>query len=336
MESFDDLSPEGQLERIGELAQDALGAYELPADARVSLINYSENMTYRVDAPASGGRWALRVHREDYHTKNGIGCELAWMKALREEAGVPTPIALAGKDGELIQDVSSTGVPRPRHCVLFDWLAGHEPDESGDLVGPFEELGEISARLHKHSKGWARPDNFERLVWVYDHMLGDKPYWGRWQDGMGLDPEKIALFERLSTAIARRLEAYGQGPERFGVIHADLRLANLLVDETGTRVIDFDDCGLGWFMYDLGTALSFIEHRPEVPEWVAAWVAGYRKVLDLAQADEDEIPTFILLRRLLLVAWIGSHSATELAQEMGVDYTNDTVALAENYLAKFG
>ena len=47
--------------------------------------------------------------------------------------------------------------------MLFDWLEGHEPDESGDLVGPFEELGEISARLHKHAKGWARPDNFERL-----------------------------------------------------------------------------------------------------------------------------------------------------------------------------
>jgi Ser/Thr protein kinase RdoA (MazF antagonist) len=89
MESFDD--PDEQLERIGTLAQDALGAYDLPADASVSLINYSENMTYRVDAPASGDRWALRVHREDYHTRNGIGCELAWMKALREDAGVPTP-----------------------------------------------------------------------------------------------------------------------------------------------------------------------------------------------------------------------------------------------------
>jgi len=39
---------------------------------------------------------------------------------------------------------------------------------------------------------------------------------------------------------------------------------------------------------------------------------------------------------LLLVAWIGSHSATDLAREMGVHYTNDTVALADNYLAKFG
>ncbi len=335
MQSFDDLSPDEQLERIGALAQDALGAYDLPEDASVSLINYSENMTYRVDAPASGGEWALRVHREDYHTKNGIGCELAWMKALREEAGVPTPIAVAGKDGGLIQDVSSAGVPRPRHCVLFDWLAGHEPDESGDLIGPFEELGEISGRLHKHSKDWTRPANFERLVWIYDHMLGGRPYWGRWQDGMGLDGEKIALFERLSQAIERRLAAFGQEPQRFGVIHADIRLANLLVDDNGTRVIDFDDCGLGWFMYDLGTALSFIEHRPDVPELVAAWVEGYRKVLDLSQADEDEIPTFIMLRRLLLVAWIGSHSATDLAQDMGVPYTNGTVALAENYLGKF-
>lgn len=336
MRPFDDLSPEEQLERIGRLAQDALGAYALAEDARVSLINYSENMTYRVDAPASGGRWALRVHREDYHTRNGIACELAWMKALRDEAGVPTPVPVAGKDGALIQDVSNAGVPRPRHCVLFEWLAGHEPDESGDLIAPFQELGEISGRLHKHSKGWARPDNFERLVWIYGHMLGERPYWGRWQDGMGLDAEKTALFGRLSATIQRRLEAFGRDSERFGVIHADLRLANLLVDENGTRVIDFDDCGLGWFMYDLGTALSFIEHRPDVPDLVAAWVKGYRKVLDLPRADEEEISTFILLRRLLLVAWIGSHSATDLAQEMGVPYTNDTVALAERYLAKFG
>jgi Ser/Thr protein kinase RdoA (MazF antagonist) len=245
-------------------------------------------------------------------------------------------VPVGGRDGKLIQDVANAGVPRPRHCVLFEWLDGHEPDESGDLLGPFEELGEVSGRLHKHSKSWARPGNFERLVWVYDHMLGDRPYWGHWQDGMGLDAGKTALFERLSAAIERRLAAYGQDPARFGVIHADLRLANLLVDENGTRVIDFDDCGLGWFMYDLGTALSFIEHRPDVPELVAAWVEGYRRVLDLPQADEEEIPTFILLRRLLLVAWIGSHSATDLAQEMGVPYTNDTVALAERYLAKFG
>ena len=337
MNDFDSLSPEQQLARIAELAQTAVReSYDLPDDATVSLINWSENFTYRVDAPASGGKWALRVHREDYHSRQGIACELAWMKALREDAGVPTPIAVAGKDGAAIQDVISAGVPRPRHCVLFDWLEGHEPDESGDLLAPFEELGEISARLHRHAKAWARPEPFERLIWNYDTMLGDRPNWGPWQDGMGLDAEKLALFERFSAAMKRRLEAFGQGPERFGVVHADIRLANLLVDAQGTRVIDFDDCGLGWFMYDFGTAVSFIEDRPDVPDLADAWVRGYRRVAELSKEDEAEIPTFVMLRRLLLVAWIGSHSATELAQDMGVDYTEKTVALAEAYLSKFG
>lgn len=336
MSGFDELSPEEQLDRIARLAKNALGHYDLPGDADVSMINFSENITYRVDAPSTGGRWALRVHREDYHTRGGIGSELAWMKALREEAGVPTPIAIPGTDGDLIQDGVAEGVPRPRHCVLFDWLPGREPDESGDLMAPFRQLGEISARMHEHSKGWTLPEGFERLIWDYDHMLGDAPNWGRWQDGMAMDGERIALLERLSAAIDRRLGAFGKDPSRYGVIHADIRLANLLVDENGTRVIDFDDSGFGWYMYDCGTALSFIEDRPDVPELVAAWAEGYRRVTELPEADEREIPTFIMLRRLLLVAWIGSHSATELAQEMGGPYTEGTLALAEDYLSRFG
>ena len=56
----------------------------------------------------------------------------------------------------------------------------------------------------------------------------------------------------------------------------------------------------------------------------------------LAREDEDEIPTFVMLRRLLLVAWIGSHSETELAQSMGVAYTEGTVGLCEGYLGRFG
>ena len=88
-------------------------------------------------------------------------------------------------------------------------------------------------------------------------------------------------------------------------------------------------------MYDAATPVSFYEHLPEVPDLINNWLAGYRRIIDLPQADEDEIPTFVMLRRLLLVAWIGSHSETELAQSMGNEYTNGTVDLCRNYLAKF-
>ncbi|WVM92198.1 phosphotransferase [Halopseudomonas pachastrellae] len=43
------------------------------------------------------------------------------------------------------------------------------------------------------------------------------------------------------------------------MIHADLRLTNLLRHQQQTRVIDFDDCGQGWYLHDLAAALSFEE-----------------------------------------------------------------------------
>ena len=61
---------------------------------------------------------------------------------------------------------------------------------------------------------------------------------------------------------------------------------------------------------------------------------GYRRVAPLAAEDEAEIPTFILLRRLLLVAWIGSHAETDLAQTMGEAYTEGSCTLAEEYLQR--
>jgi Ser/Thr protein kinase RdoA (MazF antagonist) len=242
-----------------------------------------------------------------------------------------------GKDSELIQSVKHPLMAMPRNVVLSEWENGSEPgigDE--DLAGPFEVLGEITARMHLHSRQWRRPQGFERLTWDFETSIGARPHWGRWQHGMGLDREKIELFSQTVDLIGRRLERYGKGRDRFGLIHCDLRLANLLVDGKAVKVIDFDDSGFGWFMYDAATPVSFYEHDPKVPELIASWLKGYKRVTGLSKEDEQEIPTFVMLRRLLLVAWIGSHHETELAKSMGVPYTEGTVGLCEEYLRKFG
>ena len=301
---------------------------------RRRLINLSENATYLVESPG-GYRSVLRVHREDYHTVNAITCELAWMSALSSEGGVDTPPAIAGVDGELIQTAGIEGLPRPRHMVMFTFLEGEEPDEKADLVGPFEELGEIAARTHVHSMAWRRPANFERLIWDFECTLGPKPNWGDWRAAPALGPEALAILERQQDVIRRRLEAFGSGPDRFGLIHADMRLANLLIHNGSTRLIDFDDCGLGWHMYDFAAGVSFVEDNPQVPALKAAWLKGYRKVIDLPPEDEAEIDTFVMLRRMVLLAWIGSHIETDLAQAMSADFARGSVELAEDYLTRF-
>ena len=81
-------------------------------------------------------------------------------------------------------------------------------------------------------------------------------------------------------------------------MHADLRLANLLTEDGHLRIIDFDDCGFSWFMYDFATAVSFIENDPMVPELLDAWVVGLRKTAPLAPRKSRKFPTFVVLRRI--------------------------------------
>ena len=317
------------LDVLQQVAEKAVKHYALPADVAVTMINLSENATYRVQA-GDGRKWALRVHREGYHTKAAIASELAWLMDLRAQGVVVTPDPVKGTNGEIIQEVSS------RYVVLSDWETGAEPGIGQDLTKPFEILGQVTARMHGHARAWKRPAFFTRFTWDFETSLGEaKPHWGRWRNGMGVDAQKEKLFARTVNAIGKRLAVYGQGNERFGLIHCDLRLANLLIDDDSVKVIDFDDCGFGWYMYDAATPVSFYEHEPQVPDLIEAWKAGYRKVLALSKEDEQEIPTFIMLRRLLLVAWIGSHAETDLAKSMGVPYSEGTVNLCENYLSKF-
>jgi Ser/Thr protein kinase RdoA (MazF antagonist) len=335
MTDFDQLTHAEQLPILLDLATRATQNYGLPSGLTVKMINLSENATYSVQAP-DGQCWALRIHRGGYHSRAAIASELAWLQDLRNNRVIVTPAPVPGRDGEIIQVVGHPRMKDPRHIVLSDWESGAEPGIGEDLSKPFEVLGEVTARMHRHTREWQRPTWFTRPVWNFETSLGAKPHWGRWRDGLGVEAANAPLFGRTADLIERRLAAYGQGPDSFGLIHCDLRLANLLVDDDAVKVIDFDDCGFSWFMYDAATPISFYEHEPQVPELIEAWKRGYRRVLDLNPADEAEIPTFIMLRRLLLVAWIGSHSETDLAKSMGLAYTDGTMGLCDRYLADFG
>jgi Ser/Thr protein kinase RdoA (MazF antagonist) len=324
-------------DRTGELAQAALARFGIDADAGVTLCNVSENHTYRVEDPATGTRYALRVHRPGYRTAAEIESELTWIDALREEGVVDTPSVVATGDGARVVTVSAPGLDS-RNVVMFEWLDGVGPDLDDGVAatGQFEILGAISARMHQHVRRWPRPAGFDRPRWDYECSIGPSGHWGAWQDGLGMGAAEREQLARLDRTIGARLRDFGQGQERFGLVHADMRLANLLIDDGQVRVIDFDDCGFSWYMYDFATAVSFMEDHPSVPELRDAWVRGYRSSAELNAAAEAELQTFVMLRRLLLVAWIGSHHTfAPEAAELGAGFTTGTCALAEDYLSTY-
>lgn len=332
--TFESLSEAERIRHLGEVAARAVPYWGVSPAARLTLLNISENATYRVDDPGAAEPLILRVHRTGYHTRDAVRSELAWMKALKEEAGVETPQAVPCREGELIRTVATPALGEERFVVMFAFIEGQEPD-ADDLTVPFQRLGAIAARMHRHARGWQRPPYFERLVWDFERSVGRNGNWGDWRAALALDAARIAVLEEMADLIEQRLNRFGQGPDRFGLIHADLRLANLLVTDDDTRVIDFDDAGLGWFLYDLATAVSFIEERPDLDRLLQAWVQGYRIEAPLSAEEEGEIPTFLMLRRLASVAWIGSHPETDLARELGEPFIEGSVRLARKYIERF-
>jgi Ser/Thr protein kinase RdoA (MazF antagonist) len=327
-------SPEDVLRDYDPFARAALTPFGFSPQASLSLLSLSENATYRVDDAADGRVAVLRVHRTGYHQPGAIASELAWLQALRRDEGLRTPAVYRAADGSDVVDVRVGDLTR--QTVLFELLPGAEPDsgQSGQLARHFGVLGEICALMHKHSRSWARPGSFVRFSWDFDSCVGPSGRWGKWQDGIGVGREERSVLGRAADLMRQRLARYGTGPDRFGLIHADMRLANLLVHGPDIQVIDFDDCGFGWYMFDIGASLSFIEHDPRVPELCDAWLTGYRRVIPLPDADAAEIPTFVLLRRLQLVAWVGSHKFADAARELGAEFTTGACELGERYLAQ--
>lgn len=331
--SESDMPMQALLVHLKQLAQDSLSLWDMPDDAYVRLINVSENVTYLVENGA-GFKAVLRVHREKYHTYRAIECELEWLRALRKEAVVSTPAVYVGKNGKAIQTGHKEELAAPRHMVLFYFVEGEAPDETGDMTTNFEDLGKTAARCHEHVLTWRKPKQFERMTWDTDTVFGDSPTWGKWRDAPEVTTDVSNVLEEVESTVCRRLAAFGQSPDRFNLIHADMRLANILMDEGRTHLIDFDDCGWGWFLYDFAAAISFIEDDPRIPSLKEAWVRGYRSVRKLSDAEEAEIDTFVMLRRLALLAWIGSHIEAPEPQALAAGFAAATARLGQAYLSR--
>ncbi|NLT06488.1 MAG: phosphotransferase [Solirubrobacterales bacterium] len=318
-----------QVERLHDEAAAVLARYGR-ADAELELLSISENATFAVDDPRHG-RAALRLHRHGYLTREQIAAELAWTEALREQAGVATPRALPALDGERIVTLRYEPLADERNAVLFEWVEGAAPAADG-LAAWAPALGELAARIHAHGAAWTPPAGFHRHTWLTEQIVGDGARWGSWRDHPGVDADARELLERAVAVARARLDAVATDRDRFGLVHADLRLANVLADGDRLTVIDFDDCGHGWFLWDLAGAFRGIPTPPDRDAIVAGWLEGYRSVRPVAADVAAEVEGLLLLSRLQGLGWLANRQATDLARDLDGERIATTCALAERYL----
>ncbi len=317
-----------EAEDLGEVARAALTQFGLPGDSPIELVNHSENLTYRVEEPGGPG-YALRLHREHYQSRANIESEFAWVTALRE-AGIRTPIPVRGTDGHIVQTVSHPRKPISRHCDLQIW----EPGEllNTQSMETLVLLGELNARIHEQARQWKRPKGFIRQAWDEDGLLGAQPIWGRFENLPALTPEAIRQLGQARDRARAELIAFGKNEDRFGLIHADLLPQNVLVHEGSPMVIDFDDSGFSWRLYDLATVLNHDVAKDRLEAMQASWLEGYRRVAPMPDAHLARLPALITARHLISLGWAETRSETLAATEGLDDFIELALFWSDRYL----
>jgi Ser/Thr protein kinase RdoA (MazF antagonist) len=306
-------------------AADALAAFPVQVSS-MELLHVSENVTWRV-TDESGSRYVLRLHRPGYHTLEELISERFWIRALAA-AGVRVPQGIPTRNGEEYVTVRVGRGGETRHAGLAEWTDGEVLEELleaqvGAEADPellddwFLQLGALIAVMHNQASTWTVPAAFTRHALDADGLMGQQPFWGRFWDHQALTPAERALFAQARARLHAELSMLPKSVDGYSLIHADLHPGNLLVRDRTLAVIDFDDAGFGWHVYDLAVALRPYQGRPIFSRVCEAALQGYRSRRPLSEEAAASIPLFILIRRLASVGWIMQRPELAVAEESG-------------------
>ena len=196
-------------------------------------------------------------------------------------------VALSGKPFLLDGDSAE--------AALFTWVQGRRARGANGFVTParLRAVGVAVAQLHRHAERFRIADTTGLRRFDVDFFFS--------ADYSLLRAHDRELLKWLKQRTRRALNDLGESPRRFGLIHGDLGSANWLFHAGEARPIDFDEFGLGPFVFDLAQVLWTHSMWPRYDDYRRELFAAYESIRPL---DEVERRHVRLLEALALLDWV--------------------------------
>jgi len=311
MKLYNELTRLGKLRRLRQLAEVALEAYGL-TEPRLTFLHYQGNVIFRVDAQNS----AVVVNRADPYLPNRyllrvlsisdldtINSELTWLAALRRDAGLPVPEPIPTLGGKLLIPITTPGVPQGRVVTLMRWVDGCRLPK-GLRAKHVKAWGRLMAELHQFAADWQPPEGFKRFTWDWDGLMGETGLGCAIDELVALMPKQYQKpVEEISVHVREVMESFGKKSDAYGMIHVDMYLENVLFKAGEPRVIDFEDCGFGYWMFDIGVAMSEWWWTEERKRFREVFLEGYSQVRVLPESQLAHLELFVAAQHAVTVLW---------------------------------
>ena len=285
-----------------------------------------ENQVFRIDHAT--GTYAMRLHRPGLRTDRELRSELDWMNAVAQ-GGLAVPHPIPARDGRVVQAIDGVQID------VLTWLSGAPIGgtrtglQIEDRQKVFRSIGREMARLHDMSDAWPIPQDFDRPAWDVDGLVGETPVWGRFWENPALAPHDRETLIALRVVATDTLGQLADSLD-YGLIHADLVRENVILDGDRVQFIDFDDCGFGYRLFDVATALFKNFHEPDFEHLKAALFEGYRSHRRL---DTRAFELFMALRSATYVGWNIARMHEDGAIQRNTRFIQNAVAMAERALS---
>lgn len=244
--------------------------------------------------------------------------EVAWVSAIARGGVAHVPALLTPPGGAPVTVL--------RDPAGGDWAAAAYADVPGtgldavaDPLAHYAALGATTARLHEFALGWEPPAGFRRRAWGLADLAADAG--GGWERAPLSAVEERLLGtaqEAVLDVLARVTTPRGQARPDWGLIHADLGPANVVVDAGGLTLVGFEDCSYTWLLYDFAASVLAPGRADAAQAYAARWVEGYASVRPLTVPDEAVASALVVVRALQLLGRAGLGAQTEVAKATAV------------------
>jgi len=294
-------------------------------NAEVKFVAARENTVFKLSL---GNRaYALRLHRQGYRTDCELQSELDWMHAV-SKGGISVPTPVLSKTGAYLHTVDDIQVD------VLSWLPGTPVADTLSTMSAqfrlefFGALGQTMAKLHTISDAWQKPTTFTRRAWDLDGLVGKQPLWDRFWENPGLTDADAALFQKFRETANHELQRLEPDLD-YGLIHADLVPENILTHGSNISVIDFDDGGFGFRMFDLVTALQKFHSDDDFVTLKDALISGYKSCRPI---DVSTFDLFLALRMVTYVGWNITRMSEDAGMQRNTRFIDASRRLVLSYL----
>ncbi|EJR54755.1 hypothetical protein IIM_01695 [Bacillus cereus VD107] len=242
---------------------------------------------------AKQGNYFVRI--TNYKTYEEQLEEVKYTDFLYKE-GLGVPPIIPSLTGNLVEKIT---LNRELFTVLYKAAPGIHLPKSEWNSNVFKKLGQQIGKLHRISKNF---ESIEPVIHINDWYENEE------YNFLHYIPIEETTIRKIASDVITSIQELSKSPSNYGLIHGDLWLENILVEnDLNLTMLDFQDCEKHFYIFDLAVPIySAIEYsfvgNGNIVDYensiIKAIVEGYKEEHDLPKEMLDQLPLFIKLKEI--------------------------------------